>query len=129
LEGLQMTRLRTARQITTEAERRLPVRIRVAVPPGGFGQQLTAMYAWLDESCGLDGWATAPSGIRGVVNDAVAFYFRDARFAVAFVTRWCGGAGEAVAGGAFEMREDEPARRVPAPDHRNALTPAPAALP
>ena len=94
------------------------MRVRVAVPPRGFGQRLTAIYAWLDDNCGLDGWAAAPAGIRGVVNDAVAFYFRDPRCAVAFVARWCRGAGEAIEGGAFVLRDDEPARRTPAPPHR-----------
>jgi hypothetical protein len=96
--GPPMTR--TSRHIAAEAERRLPVRVRVAVPPGGFGNRLAAMHAWLDDNCGLDGWAEAPAGLRGVVNDAVAFYFRDPGFAVAFVTRWCSGAGEAILGGA-----------------------------
>jgi hypothetical protein len=31
--------------MVTEAERRYPVRIRIAVPPGGLGQQLTRMQA------------------------------------------------------------------------------------
>jgi hypothetical protein len=30
-----------------------------------------------------------PAGTRGVVNDAVAIYFRDAAFAAAFAARWC----------------------------------------
>src|SRR6266446_7755953 len=30
-----------------------------------------------------------PSGIRGVVNDALAIYFLDATIASAFVARWC----------------------------------------
>jgi hypothetical protein len=37
------------------------------------------MTAWLDENCGADGWAMTPSGIRGVVNDAVSIHFLDAR--------------------------------------------------
>jgi len=52
---------RTARHLASEAERRLPVRVRVAVLPGGFGNRLTAMHAWLDDNCGLDGWAEAPA--------------------------------------------------------------------
>jgi hypothetical protein len=33
----------------------------------------------------------APSGTSGVVNDAVAIYFRNAELARAFVNRWCVG--------------------------------------
>jgi hypothetical protein len=35
------------------------------------------------------GWAWAAAGLRGVVNDAVAFYFPDTPLAGAFVARWC----------------------------------------
>jgi NAD(P)H-dependent flavin oxidoreductase YrpB (nitropropane dioxygenase family) len=30
---------------------------------------LAQIAAWLDENCGADGWAMAPSGTRGVLND------------------------------------------------------------
>jgi hypothetical protein len=65
------------REMITTAERRFPVRIRIGVPPGGFGQRYTEMTAWLDENCGADGWAITPSGMRGVLNDAVSIYFLD----------------------------------------------------
>jgi hypothetical protein len=39
------------------------------------------MTAWLDENCGSDGWAMTPSGMRGVLNDAVSIYFLDATLA------------------------------------------------
>jgi hypothetical protein len=71
----------------TAAERLFPVRIRIAVPPGGFGRRLTQMTDWLDENCGSDGWAMTPSGMRGVLNDAVSIYFADAPLASAFVAR------------------------------------------
>jgi hypothetical protein len=61
-----------------EAERRFPCRIKLAIPTGGLGAQLTEMHSWLDENCGADGWAMVPAGLRGVLNDAVAIYFRDA---------------------------------------------------
>jgi hypothetical protein len=67
------------------------VRIRVAVPAGGFGQRLSGIYTWLDENCGPDGWAMTPSGLREVVSDAVAIYLADAALAHAFVVRWCAG--------------------------------------
>ena len=49
------------------------------------------MHAWLDETCGADHWTSAPAGLTGVLNDAVAFYFEDAGFAHAFVNRFCCG--------------------------------------
>ena len=60
------------REMITMAERRFPARIRIGVPPGGFGQRYTEMTAWLDANCGADGWAITPSGVRGVLNDAVS---------------------------------------------------------
>ena len=77
------------RGMITVAESRFPVRIRVAVPPGGFGQRHSQITAWLDENCGADGWAMTPSGMRGVLNDAVSIYFLDATLASALVARWC----------------------------------------
>jgi hypothetical protein len=65
------------REMITLAERRFPVRIRVAVPPEGLGQRHARMTAWLDENCGADGWAMTPSGTRGVLNDPVSIYFPD----------------------------------------------------
>ena len=64
--------VRAARLAVLEAERRFPVRI--AVPPTGLGMPLNRMHVWLDENCGADGWAIAPAGIRGVVNDVVAIF-------------------------------------------------------
>jgi hypothetical protein len=61
----------------TAAERRFPVRIRIAVPPQRLGQQHARIIAWLDENCGADGWAMTPSGTRGALNDAVSIYFPD----------------------------------------------------
>lgn len=34
------------------AERYFPVRVRIAVPPGGFGSQFNVMGAWLDQHAG-----------------------------------------------------------------------------
>ena len=77
------------REMIMLAERRFPVRIRIGVPPEGLGQRYTQITAWLDENCGADGWAMTPSGVRGVLNDAVSIYFADATLASAFVARWC----------------------------------------
>jgi hypothetical protein len=107
-----------SRELITSAERRFPVRIRIAVPPEGLGQQYARMTAWLDESCGADGWAMTPSGTRGVLNDAVSIYFPDAALASAFVARWCIGYKVETAEGASRVRKDEPAPRVGAGLHR-----------
>jgi hypothetical protein len=74
-----------------EAERHFPVRLRIAMPQREFGRQLGVMHAWLDEVCGEAGWTSAPAGLTGVVNDAVAFYFDDTALARAFVNRFCCG--------------------------------------
>jgi hypothetical protein len=66
-------------------------RVLVAVPPGGFGPQLSVMRAWLDATCGPNGWAMAPAGTSGVVNDAVAVHFAEADHAGAFIRRFCCG--------------------------------------
>jgi hypothetical protein len=106
------------RELITRAERRFPVRIRIAVPPEGLGHQHARMTAWLDENCGAAGWAMTPSGTRGVLNDAVSIYFTDPLLASAFVARWCIGFKVETTEGAFRMRADEPAPRVGAGLHR-----------
>ena len=97
--------------IVAEAERDFPVRVRLAVPGAGLGKAMEAMHAWLDDSCGADAWTTAPAGTRSVVNDAVAFYFRDATLAAAFVARFCAGGAVPSENGAFQVRQDAPLRR------------------
>ena len=101
-----------------EAERRFPVRIRIGVPPSGFGQRYAQITVWLDENCGADGWAITPSGMRGVLNDAVSIYFLDATLASAFVARWCAGYKVETAEGVFRVRADEPTARTGASMHR-----------
>ena len=54
------------------AERRFPLRIRIGVSPGGFGQCYPEIPECLDGNCGADGWAITPSGMRGVLNDAIS---------------------------------------------------------
>jgi hypothetical protein len=103
------------RAIVAEAEHRFPIRITVKVPPAGLGARYPAMTAWLDENCGVDGWAITPAGTRGVLNDAVAVYLAAPTCAVGFVARWL------VPGdptGFYHLRDDEPARRVPLPRHK-----------
>ena len=76
------------------------------------------MTAWLDENCGSDGWAMTPSGMRGVLNDAISIYLVDPTLASAFVARWCAGAKVEAVGGVFQVREDDPAPRMGAGLHR-----------
>jgi hypothetical protein len=58
------------RGMISVAEQRFPVRIRVAVAPEGLDQRYARITAWLDENCGLDGWAmTAPTRWRTFVSD------------------------------------------------------------
>jgi len=87
------------REMITVAERRFPVRIRIAVLPTGLGTRYALITAWLDENCGADGWAMTPSGTRGLLNDALSIYFAGATLASAFVARWCAGYGVETAGG------------------------------
>ena len=102
---------RTSQLARREAEQRYPVRVRIAAPPEGLGRQLTLMHAWLDDTCGHEGWATAPAGTAGIVNDAIAFYFVSAAFAHAFVARFCCGYRVETIAGAFAVRADEPPPR------------------
>lgn len=72
------------------AERYFPVRVRIAVPAGGFGRQLDEMYGWLNLHAGRGQFS-----IQGAPNDlgidAAYFYFADIRLAQAFVERFaCG---------------------------------------
>jgi len=112
----------STRQMQRDAERQFPVRVRIAVPQDGFGRQLAVMHAWLDEVCGDAGWTSAPAGLAGIVNDAVAFYFDDAAFAQAFVNRFCWGYRPVevnrTAEGAFSVRNEAPAPRRPALGHK-----------
>jgi hypothetical protein len=61
---------------------------------------------------GSDGWAMTPSGMRGVLNDAISIYFADATLASAFVARWCVGNKIETPGGVFRVREDGPPLRL-----------------
>ena len=106
------------REMIATAERRFPVRIRIAVPPTGLGQRHAQITAWLDENCGADGWAMTASGTRGALHDALSIYFGDATLASAFVARWCVGAKVDTAGGVFQVREGELEPRVRAGLHR-----------
>jgi len=85
---------------------------------GGFGERHAEIARWLDENCGGGGWAMTPSGMRGVLNDAVSIYFLDATLASAFVARWCAGYKVEAAEGVFRVRTDDPAARTTASLHQ-----------
>jgi hypothetical protein len=63
-----------------------------------------------------------PSGTRGVLNDALAFYFGEATLASAFVARWCACPKIETGGDVFRVREDEPTPRVGAIRRTGHLT-------
>jgi hypothetical protein len=107
-----------SRLMIAEAERRFPVRVRVAVPSGGFGARLNQMQGWLDQNAGADSWAMTPSGTRGVVNDAVAIHFADVAIASTFVARWCRAQRVEIVDGLYRVREDEPTPRIGAGHHK-----------
>ena len=110
--------MRTAQQAIRDAERRFPVRVKIAVPSEGFGGRLDQMKAWLDANCGADGWTSTPSSTQGVVNDALAICFADAALASAFVARWCAMQRVEIVDGVYQVRNDEPTPRVGAALHK-----------
>ena len=59
-----------------------------------------------------------PSGMRGVLNDAVSLFFAVVTLSSAFVAQWCAGSKVETTGGVFQVREDEPAPRIGAGLHR-----------
>ena len=110
--------MNSAERATREAERRFPLRIRIAVPPRGLGPRLDEIRQWLDTNCGVNGWEMAPSGTRGVLSDAVSVYFSDPTLAAAFVARWCAGYKVESTDGVFHIRDDAPKSRAVPPLHR-----------
>jgi hypothetical protein len=53
--------MRGAQQAIRDAERRFPVRVKIAVPPEGLGSRFDQIIAWLDANCGADGWTSTPA--------------------------------------------------------------------
>jgi hypothetical protein len=72
----------------------------------------------LDGNCGAGNWAITPAGLRGVVNDAIAFYFVDPALANAFIARWCIGYRVETVDGSFRLREGDLQRAPGAPLHK-----------
>ena len=106
------------REIVTTAERRFPVRIRISVPSSGFGQHYTEITEWLDGNCGADGWAITPSGMRGVLNDAVIDLFHRRHAGERVRRPIVRGNRIKTDGGVYRLRDDEPAPRIGAGLHR-----------
>ncbi len=75
-------------------DRYFPVRVRVAVPAGGFGEQLNVMHGWLNKHAGRGNFAihSAPNDLAAALgSDATPFYFVDISVARVFVERFaCG---------------------------------------
>jgi hypothetical protein len=72
------------------AERYFPLRVRVAVPPSGFGNQPNLMCAWLDQHAGTGSYFTSAQAGPGRQGTAL-FYFVDAEMAAPFLDRFaCG---------------------------------------
>lgn len=76
------------------------------------------MHEWLDQNTGGDGSAMTSSGVRGIVNDAVAIYFADATIAAGFVARWYAGHKAKATDGLFRVLEDEPKLRIWTTPHK-----------
>ena len=104
--------MRAIQKALQDAELRFPVRIRIGIPPEGFGDRLDQMNAWLGANCGADGWTSVPASTSGVVNDALAICFADAALASAFVARWCAMRRVEIVDGVYHVRDDEPTPRV-----------------
>jgi hypothetical protein len=102
------------RAIIGEAERQFPIRIAIKVPEAGIGMRYLPITEWLDENCGIAGWSIAPAGTRGIANDAVAVFVSTPICAAAFIARWCVPSDPP---GFYQLRDDEPERRVPGPGH------------
>lgn len=66
-------------------DKRFPVRVRVAVPEGGFGTEYPKFVAYLDRACGKGGWAIHPAYRSAFPQDAVFFYFADPSVAPLFL--------------------------------------------
>ena len=106
----------SSRLMITEAERRFPVRIRIAADQGWGRGSIRCRRGSTRMLAPMAG--QTPSGARGVVSDAIAIYLADATIASAFVARWCAGHRAEAADGLFRVREDGPAPRIGASHHK-----------
>ena len=106
------------REMITMAERRFPVRIRIAVPPGGLGQRYARMTAWLDENCGADGWAMTPQGRVECSTTPLRSISSTPRLRALSSLDGVSVSGSISLVARFQVREDEPALRAGAALHR-----------
>jgi hypothetical protein len=65
-----------------------------------------------------DGWSSAPSSTRGIVNDALAIYFADVTLANALVACWCSAQKVEIVDGLYRVRDNEPVARIGAGPHK-----------
>ena len=82
------------------AERFFPVRLRLVVPPFGFGMKLAEMSCWLDHNAGRRNYFVGGGGTFGEVGGPNTqysdFYFVDLKTAQAFTDQFGGYAQLAV---------------------------------
>lgn len=79
--------VRRSTPASVEAEKRFPVRVRLATPPQGLGTQLNLMHVWLDEHIGRGNYASHGFNRPGQ-REASLWYFLDVGHAKAFVDRF-----------------------------------------
>jgi hypothetical protein len=72
------------------AQRFFPVRVRILVPPDGFGMQLDRFCAWLDAHIGRKSYWIGSDAAHG--RDTALFYFLDVDAARSFLDRFACGA-------------------------------------
>ena len=114
--------MRAAQQAILDAERRFPVRIRVAVPSEGLSVSLDRIVAWLDAQLRC-GWVDLDSIKRARRRQRCAGHlFRRYNARTAFVARWCVAQKVDILDGVYRVRGDEPTPRVGA--SRPASSPA-----
>ncbi len=77
-----MPRSRAPSPKKKRCEREFPVRLRVKVPPEGFGKQLDEMFSWLDREIGRGNYEQ--NSDTQVGQDATSFYFLSAGDALKF---------------------------------------------
>ena len=86
--------VRRSTRASISDDRYFPVRVRIGVPQGGFGEQLNVMHGWLNMHAGRGNFAihSAPNDLNASLRtDAAVLYFVDIAVARAFVERFaCG---------------------------------------
>ena len=65
-------------------EANFPVKVKITVPEGGFGNQLNDIHAWLSENLPRSDYAYHSDGRNGT-GQVTAYYFRETEVAGHFV--------------------------------------------